>query len=391
MLKGDAFGQMFLIYVVAWTIYFVAFYLEWKSYQRRIDRFEEINENGNGPKCTLLYTNLSTMTILTIILPCLLSAILIFPIMTFYPDNVSSSQFESTLAVLAIFLGFGIAIGAGFLFYAFYGVREASEEGIGIVRLRRHAPVISSSIRWTEVTGVDISIFLDRPMIIYGARKRIAVSEYLENLQPLFEFMRRKVPRAVFTDMAFDYIAPPSQGIIYASKEEWTQDRSTSLRANPCMAEAIRMSYSKAFKAFSIIVSTVVLILMLVAGLFDFALANLFSVWSLLVLFLTLLPVLLIMEVYLSFYTLSSEGIEHHSMYRGRIFIPWNEVESIAYEVSNGGSIFRIKGNERKIVLVCMVDCLPEFARMVANKVPLERWTMARLEISRLLREKASY
>jgi hypothetical protein len=94
------------------------------------------------------------------------------------------------------------------------------------------------------------------------------------------------------------------------------------------------------------------------------------------------------MEVYLSFYTLSSDGIEHHSMYLGRIFIPWNEVESIAHEVGSYGNIFRIKGNKRKIVLVCMVNCLPEFARMVVNKVPPERWTMARLEISRLLKEK---
>ena len=133
------------------------------------------------------------------------------------------------------------------------------------------------------------------------------------------------------------------------------------------MAVTIRMNYSRAFKAFCIIVSTVILVLMLAAGLFDFALENLFSVWSLLVLLLTLIPVLLMMEVYLSFYTLSSDGIEHHSMYLGKIFIPWNEVESIAYEVGNYGNIFRIKGNKKKIVLVCMVYRLPEFARMVVN------------------------
>lgn len=390
MLRGDAFGQMFLIFVVAWTIYFLAFFLEWKLYQRRVDRFEESYECGKGANCTLLYMGLGTMTIVSIIFPFLFSAILIFPIMMFYPDTISSNLFENILALLAFFLGIDIAIGAGFLFYAFYGVREASEEGIRKVRLRRHAPVISSSIRWTEVTGVDISVFLDRPMVIYGAR-RIAVSRYLENLQPLFELMHRKIPRAVIYDMAFDYIAPPSQGVISVNMEENKQNRSASLMANPCMAGIIRMNYSRAFKAFSITVSTVILILMLVAGLFDFALANLFSIWSLLLLLPTLLPILLIMEIYLSYYTLSSDGIEHHSMYRGRIFIPWNEVESIAYEVGNNGSIFRIKGNMKKIVLVCMVDRLPEFARMVVNKVPPERWIMARLEISRLLKEKSSY
>ena len=335
---------------------------------------------------------LGTMTIVSIIFPFLLSAIIILPILAFYPGTISSSLFENILVFLAFFLGLDIVIGAGFLFYAFFGVREASEEGIGKVRLRRYAPVISSSIGWTEVTGVDISVFLDRPMIVYGARKRIVVSMYLENQQPLFELMHRKVPRAVFTDVAFDYIAPPSQGVISVNLVENKQDRPTSSIANLDMTQGtIRMNYSKAFKAFCIILSTVILVLMLAAGLFDFALANLFSVWSLLVLLLTLIPVLLIMEVYSSFYTLSSDGIEHHSMYLGRIFIPWNEVESIAYEVGNYGSIFRIKGNKRKIVLVCMVDRLPEFARMVVNKVPPERWTMARLEISRLLKEPVSY
>jgi hypothetical protein len=72
-----------------------------------------------------------------------------------------------------------------------------------------------------------------------------------------------------------------------------------------------------------------------------------------------------------SWFVIDSRGIDSHSAWRRRLFLPWDEVESIT--VGNKG--FVIKGKKGIIRLQPYLVGLDRFAKAVKELVPEERWT----------------
>ena len=91
---------------------------------------------------------------------------------------------------------------------------------------------------------------------------------------------------------------------------------------------------------------------------------------------------IVLLELFLSHYVLNDAGVEKDTIWGGKRFIQWSEIESIAYiDGRYGGDEFRIKGAGKTISLPLWLEGINVFSRMVVARVPPDKWAESKHNI----------
>lgn len=91
---------------------------------------------------------------------------------------------------------------------------------------------------------------------------------------------------------------------------------------------------------------------------------------------------LLFIEFRYAHYGVGQLGIRKNSPWTARLFLLWSEIDAITYSASSGWFILR--SQKGKIRLSVLLNGLKDFAVLVGEKVPGEKWAAAKDQIESL-------
>jgi uncharacterized membrane protein len=353
-----------MVIAVIWCIYFLVCVREINVRWKRIERTSDELQRKSGSKPVMLYIDDDRgAMVMDLIGISIFAPMVMFALITTDPSDPSS--LKNFLGIIAFFAFFSLAP----KLIVTSGMRKvfiADSNGIEEVRLKARGFNVVRSIRWQDVTSVDVG-YGTSPMIIASSKVETKLLTSLENLEPLFQIMRVAVPRALLSDRAAEFI-------------------SRLCSTFSLNGESVRMEYSKFMKAFFGILCVVMLLMLWGLYFTNPGELTILSVPGLCLIGLTIFFIVVLMELFLSYSVLSDEGIERHSFRIRKVFIPWNEVESIWVVRGKDGNEFHIKSSEKRIELF-IVDGMPQFAKMVVAKLPPEKWARAKTAVMALIKE----
>ena len=301
--------------------------------------------------------------------PFLIGTPMILLVIYTYLPYGSTTSIDTVIIVPLLFILFSFAIKITITHSLRHQIYLASEEGIASVRLSKNGTKETTSIRWNEVVKVDMYDILPEGMGIDGIDKRLIIPTKMENLESLFEIMRRKVPRQVVKKSAIEYIEKPNPIMMSGSISSISDSNA-------------RISYSRFYKAFFVCVIVALYVILYWAILFAPSSASTPEWITIMISFAVgIIPVPFLLELFLSYYRLSDIGIERHAFWGGRSFIPWDGVDSIVYVSARRRRGYQIRGAGKKLELSDGLEGLPSFARMVIAHVPPDKWATTKMDI----------
>lgn len=83
-----------------------------------------------------------------------------------------------------------------------------------------------------------------------------------------------------------------------------------------------------------------------------------------------------------TWYVVSDKGISKHSAWSRKLFLRWDEIESIEFTAINDW--FAIKGSRGTVRLHSYLVGLPQYAKSVIEHVPEERWSSVKEHVEQL-------
>jgi hypothetical protein len=369
--KAIALGLAVIFLLTIWCIFVSLCVLELRGRERKIARVSDDFLSTSGHKPVLLYSEGKRGAMVLQILPITFACIATLLPLSILPEQVSFDGIIDALGIFFIFFGLSIWLKVAVTLW----VRTlfiATDEGIFSVRLNRKRHKVVRSIRWSDITKLDMGhgssatdlFYNGHSLVIDSAKSRIKIADNMENLEAFFQIIRSKVPFSIMSKEASLFISKPEMH---------------SNRVEPIKMGVTRLGYSKMAKAITIILAAVFIPLLFYTF---FWWPDETVLWTQVVaVAFMLLPILMLAEVFLSYYVLSDEGIERHRFHLSKVFIPWNEVESVRYARNKYGGAFRVYGANKKIELTSDLDGMAQFAQMVVAKLPPEVWSRAKMYI----------
>jgi len=189
------------------------------------------------------------------------------------------------------------------------------------------------------------------------------------NFEPLLRIARIRVPKAALSKDTIEYVSVP---INWAPKP---------------LPETVRIGYARGAKVTLGILAIGISSMFFYVFFLDPSITGR-TLWTqLAATFFILLPMPILAEVSLSYFVLNDEGIERRVFHVKKVFIPWSEVEAVNFTYGRYGNSFNVVGHKKKMELMTWLDGMPQFARMVAAKVPPEKWARSRTAVMALIEE----
>lgn len=319
----------------------------------------------SGSKPVLLATDDDSDVLITQMFPISAGSILLIMLIISIAVSPYAVLMDEMLGLICLYLFF-VSISLLVKTISTHSLRTlfiATDLDIKSGNLTRKGFKVKKSLGWSNVTKVDVDPFI---MTIQSSQTEIKIKLVLENFEPLFEIMRTKVTRKALTKDASDFISRP---------------------VAPIPLGTVIMRYDRWGKIFLSIISIALWAGLWGAYIFASGDKTFISWTGLFLVVLTIVPIIGLLELSLSYFVLSAEGIERRSFCLKKVFVPWNEVESIRYKLSNYGGTYYVRGAGKKIELDGWLDELPQFSKYVVNKVPPEKWDTAKMDIMKDIRD----
>jgi hypothetical protein len=176
---------------------FAASVLELRSQRAWVKSVQGGDASSGGQRRVAVYFEVGNLQVAFQMLPVLIiGPILPFVLYAYLGEGYETST-NDLLAIAGLYIVLGLGAKAIVTRYIRRGSFVASDDGIEVVKVKRGRCSTVKSIKWKDVTKVDLYEIIPDGMGIDAAGKRIIVPYNMENLEPLFEIMRRKVPKDV--------------------------------------------------------------------------------------------------------------------------------------------------------------------------------------------------
>jgi hypothetical protein len=364
-----------LFYAGSGLLLFTLSYLNFRRYRRWVASIESEGWGPDARKAVVVHPDLNYRMLALNAIPYLIGVPLLAMFFYIYLSRDYGGDAYDMSGLASIFIAFYLF----FVVIVAWQLRSqtlvVTEGGIERVHLGWKGFKITASIHWAEVTKVSLYSFNTSGLRIEGGRKKLVVPDTEENLEPLFEIIRRRVKQSVIEDEAGSYIANPATAA-WPDKAPRASDRS------------LRLVYSRFAKAFSICLIAAFFLLILISYIYSPRTPGILDIYPLAgLLLMGLLFSLYPLAVFTTYYQLSDEGIEMRGMTGKRTFIPWAEVESIIFIVSRNSMRYEVRGPGKKIVLNDGLADISSFCRMVVTHVPPDKWAKAKKHIVNMLKD----